>query len=526
MHNPRLNQTWFRCFILVLLILGIFFRFVNLDKKVYWHDEVYTSLRISGYNGEQVVEQLFNGQVIGVQDLLKFQRLSDEKGLKDTIDVLVEHPEHPPLYYLMARFWVQLFGSSVAVTRSLSALISLLVFPCIYWLCWELFESSVVGWMAIALVAVSPFHVLYAQEAREYSLWTVTILLSSASLIKAIKLNTKPSDKINNLMAWGLYTVTLALNFYVSLLSVFIAISNAVYVIVMERFRWTSKVTALILSSSSGLLLFTPWILVIINHISELQSKTNWSNTSVSLVHLLSQWELHLSSIFIDLHPRINGIIAPRILLLLLIFVGYSLYFLYRHTSRLVWLFIFTLIGVTALGLILPDLILGGVRSSVSRYFIPCYLGIQVTIAYWLSNAKFSRRRILPAIMIAVLITVGGVSCAISSQANTWWNKLVSYHNPEIASIINKANRPLVISNNYDINLGNLLSISYLLEPKVQLLLVMEPTIPKIIPEGFSDVFVFNNSESFLSGIKKEHNSKLELALGGYSSLWKLKKVE
>ena len=262
------------------------------------------------------------------------------------------------------------------------------------------------------------------------------------------------------------------------------------------------------------------------SQVAELQNKTNWSNTSVPLAYLLSRWELHLSSIFIDLNPTVNGIIAPRILLLLLIFVGYSLYFLYRQTSRLVWLFIFTLIGVTALGLILPDLILGGQKSSVSRYFIPCYLGIQVTIAYWLSNAQFSRRRILPAITIAVLITVGGVSCAISSQANTWWNKLVSYHNPEIASIINKANRPLVISNNYDINLGNLLSISYLLDPKVQLLLVMEPTIPKIIPESFSDVFVFNNSESFLSGIEKEHSSKLELALGGYYPLWKLKKVE
>lgn len=45
----------------------------------------------------------------------------------------------------------------------------------------------------MALIAVSPFHVLYAQEAREYSLWTVTILLSSAALLRAMRVKTKLS---------------------------------------------------------------------------------------------------------------------------------------------------------------------------------------------------------------------------------------------------------------------------------------------------------------------------------------------
>lgn len=35
--------------ILIVLIIGIFFRFYNIDKKVYWNDESYTSLMISGY---------------------------------------------------------------------------------------------------------------------------------------------------------------------------------------------------------------------------------------------------------------------------------------------------------------------------------------------------------------------------------------------------------------------------------------------------------------------------------------------
>jgi hypothetical protein len=38
---------------------------------------------------------------------------------------------------------VQLFGDSIAVTRSLSAVFSVLALPCMYWLSLELFESSV-----------------------------------------------------------------------------------------------------------------------------------------------------------------------------------------------------------------------------------------------------------------------------------------------------------------------------------------------------------------------------------------------
>ena len=39
-----------------------------------------------------------------------------------------------------------------------------------YWLCLELFESSVTAWLAVAIIAISPFQIVYAQEARPYSL--------------------------------------------------------------------------------------------------------------------------------------------------------------------------------------------------------------------------------------------------------------------------------------------------------------------------------------------------------------------
>ncbi|MBD2045345.1 hypothetical protein H6F78_07000 [Coleofasciculus sp. FACHB-64] len=125
-HSWELPPTWLQFLVISVLVLGIFFRFANLDRKVYQHDEAFTSMRISGYSKPEVQQQLFDGRVISVENLQRYQRPNSEKDLIDTMQVLAQYPEHPPLYYVMARFWVQCFGSSVAVTRSLGALIKCL----------------------------------------------------------------------------------------------------------------------------------------------------------------------------------------------------------------------------------------------------------------------------------------------------------------------------------------------------------------------------------------------------------------
>ncbi|NES82774.1 MAG: hypothetical protein F6K10_15980, partial [Moorea sp. SIO2B7] len=168
----------------------MFFRFVNLEQKPYWGDEAVGLNRISGCNQSELKAVALRGDEMSVEQVLKYQSPCPEKRLIDAINALAEVPEHPPLYYLMVRFWMQ---SGMKTSRSLSALVSLLALPCIYLLCLELFESPLVGWIAIALIAISPLHVLYAQEARQYSLWTVTILLSSWAMLRAMRVNTKKS---------------------------------------------------------------------------------------------------------------------------------------------------------------------------------------------------------------------------------------------------------------------------------------------------------------------------------------------
>ncbi|MBZ8182242.1 glycosyltransferase family 39 protein [Oscillatoria salina] len=511
--KPKLKFRWL---ILFVLLLGIFFRFLNLDGKLYWHDEVHTSLRINGYNSQEVIVEVFTGEVTTIDNLLKFQLPSSEKTLSDTISALLTHPEHPPLYYLLAHFWVQLFGGSVAVTRSLSAIISLLAFPCLYWLCRELFNSQLIAWIAIILFAVSPVHVLYAQEAREYSLWTVTILLTSATLLRA--------KRKKSLAAWLVYSLSLTTGFYTSLLSAFVALAHGIYLIIIERWHWTKNLVYYFLSSILSLVLFTPWLIVIFNNYSKMQTQTNWAKVREPFWVLWSSWELSLSSVFIDIHPEVNFWLIPRFALFLLLAVGYSVYFpSRRRQTQNQWLFILTLICANSLAIILPDLLFGERLSTGTRYFIPAYMGIQIAVAYLLADAKFLSRKIW-TVIVSLLLAAGIISCGISSQADTWWNKISSYHNAEIAQIINQSSRPLLVSDAFDINLGNIISLTHLLENKVRLQLMVKPKF-KSISSNFENVFVFNPSPTLKAAIEKQDNLHLELVYNSGYPLWKAIKL-
>lgn len=532
-----LPPTWLRFLVIVVLLLGVFFRFVNLERKVYWFDETFTSLRISGYTMSEAVEEVCNGREIGVEDLQKYQRPAPGKTLTDTINSLaIEDPQHPPLYYVMARFWVQWFGSSVAVTRSLSAFISLLTFPCIYWLCLELFNSSLTGWVAIALLAVSSFHVLYAQEAREYCLWTVTILLSSATLLRAMRLKTK--------FSWGMYAVTVVLGLYTFMFSALVTIAHGIYVVTTERFRLTKTVIAYLLASLVGFLAFTPWLVVTITHLGKVQETTGWTaSEKTNLLSLIKNWVINLSYFFVDFgydlgrydaEPKLK-FIAKCLIPFILILVGYSIYFLCRNTPKQVWLFVLTLIGVTALPLVIPDLIFGGVRSLIPRYLIPFYLGIQLAVAYLLAtqisfDVNIWRQKLWQAVAVA-LLSVGIISCAISYQAETWWLKYQNIYTHKVVAIVNQATQPLVISSckgTWSL-LGDELSLSYLLAPKVRFQLVNESNVPPI-SNNFNHVFFYNPSHNpFIQKVQYqlENEQKFQIKKDVYPKklgLWKLAK--
>ena len=169
------------------VVLGVGLRFYHLDGKVFWEDEIFGAMHMLGYQEAEIVES--SPRLVSAGDLQRYFKLpegSDRRGLGATVTALAtEVPQHPPLYYLAARLWAGAFGTSTAALRSLAAVFGVFVLLCVYLLCLELFASREVALIAVALLAVSPFYVLYSQEARDIACGPLRSCLRASSCCAA-----------------------------------------------------------------------------------------------------------------------------------------------------------------------------------------------------------------------------------------------------------------------------------------------------------------------------------------------------
>ena len=493
LSSPR-QPAWCWYAMVLIIAVGIGFRFWNLGLKFYWHDEALTSLSLSGYTLGQFRKQTFTGAVLAVDDLRKFQTVNHDHGIVDTVHWLIaEHTHHPPGYYVLARQWAEWFGSQPTAMRSLPALISLFVIPAMYWLGLELFGSRLVAGFSVALVSVSPLHVLFAQECREYSLWTVAVLVSGAALLRAIRLGGFP--------AWALYAATVGLALYSHLLSLAVAYGQMLYTLMEERFRWSRRTAGCACALLTAGTAFLPWALALVANARMVSGSLNWTEMDVGVLELLGRWAMQLTLVFLDLGPPTSAqfqLAVPAVLVL----EAYALYLLCRHSPRRVWLFVLTLIGFSTLALLVPDLLLGGIRSATPRYAIPGFLGIQLAVAYLLSRqvsaGKVSTRRCW-SIIAALLVGGEVISCGVSAQAATWWNKQDCGRDLQsVSQIVNRCPGALLVTTDYyESAVGETLALSDLLNGRVRLILASDSSQP-VIPAGFKRVFVFNTSPEFL----------------------------
>ena len=88
----------------------------------------------------------------------------------------LKHDGHPPLYYVMLHGWMELFGTTNLAVRSLSGLFGVLCLPLAY-VIGRRRGGSLLGWIAVAVVALSPFAVRYSDEARMYSLVMLLVFI-------------------------------------------------------------------------------------------------------------------------------------------------------------------------------------------------------------------------------------------------------------------------------------------------------------------------------------------------------------
>jgi uncharacterized membrane protein len=576
-QNRPLSPLWLRWLIIFLLIVGIVFRFVNLNHKVYWHDEVYTSLRSAGYTGQEIGQAIFQNQVFTAKELLRFQQIKPGSTPADTVRSLaVEDPQHPPLYFLLDRLWVQIlgepiaavFGSLLTAPRLLAVLISLLSLPFMYALALELFASQTVALLATAFLALSPFDILFAQTARQYSLLALTVIASHYLLLRAMRLSSVQKVRSRDVFKrpppvwqhWGLYGLAVTIGLYTHPFFALTLVGHGVYVVLDaiadgQPDSIKQRLAGFWLSFIAAVVLYMPWLVVMVLNFQRALDTTSWASVTPGFDYLMKLWTLSFTSLFLDLdfgfdNPWTFALRLPIVLLL-----GLAFYTLVQRCDRSVWLFVFTATVVPFLVLALPDLILGTRRSTVSRYLISCYPGIQLAIAHLIatklspkphylsripmrSTASRFRLRFTPymltfinrwfwRVVLLSLFTASVVSCTVSAASDTWWHNVPSYSNAAAARRINAAPSPLMLSDQGDdfTNLGDLISLSYRLNPNVRILLLNQEA-NWVTTESFKSqidgatVLAFRPSNQLRRSLERSHGT-LQLVLP-ITPLWQV----
>lgn len=223
LENPIAQQHYWVQVLLLLLWIGVGtgLRFLQLTTKPVWTDEFATLVFSLGHSFRTVPLD----QVISLDTLLQPVRVSPTSSAADVIRHLMTESTHPPLYFVLAHWWTTLLSApqelvSLAVARSLPVLLGVLAIPAMFGLGLIAFRSWLVAHIAAALMAVSPFGVYLAQDARHYTLavlWAIASLACFAIVLRTLQEGDRLTLTVT--LTWiGVNTLGIATHYFFGLL--------------------------------------------------------------------------------------------------------------------------------------------------------------------------------------------------------------------------------------------------------------------------------------------------------------------
>ncbi|MFB0545602.1 MAG: glycosyltransferase family 39 protein, partial [Anaerolineae bacterium] len=224
-----------RIAILLIVLLAFGLRVYHLDTQSFWSDE----------------------------DLALGYAMHDVPNLVSTVAARF----HTPLYFLTLHYWLTLVGSSDFAIRFLSLLLSTLAVPLLYRLGKSLFNSKV-GALAALIIAINPFQIRYAQEARMYSMVLCLSLSSALLFITALREDKK--------MLWGAYALVTALSMYTHYYACLVPLFEGLFFVISRiRGRYRSLTLPWLASQAAIAVLYSPWL----SNILWLSSAQSWQET-------------------------------------------------------------------------------------------------------------------------------------------------------------------------------------------------------------------------------------------------------
>lgn len=168
-----------RIFFLTLL-LGLFLRLINLNQSL-WLDEAISVLAARDFSYPGIIF-----------DFLKIDN-------------------HPPLFYLVLKFWGETFGFTDWILRILPVLLGTLVIYFVYRIALKISSNKKIAITAALLLVTSPLLIYYSQEVRMYILITLLAAIQILIFLSILK-----NEKIWKWISFSIFNCLLFFSDYIT----------------------------------------------------------------------------------------------------------------------------------------------------------------------------------------------------------------------------------------------------------------------------------------------------------------------
>jgi mannosyltransferase len=187
-------------FLLSITFAALCLRVLMLNSQSLWMDEAEVYSQIIGHNLQSIYVRVFNhGGHVG------------------------------PLFYILNHLFCLVFGYSEWAFRMPSVIYGTISVVLVYKIT-EILINQKTAMLSSFLMALSPLHIWYSQEARMYSLWIMFVLCITFIFIKILK--------ENKLWLWIIFTILSSLSIWTFLNSVFIFFALGFYLLIyIKRYR-------------------------------------------------------------------------------------------------------------------------------------------------------------------------------------------------------------------------------------------------------------------------------------------------
>jgi uncharacterized membrane protein len=252
-----------------------------------WWDEMYSAVQAS-MSGRELIQNLFEDRV------------------------------HLPLYPFLLIPWSEM-GLSAFILRYFSVIWGVLGVALIY-RTGRLLSGASVGLLAAGLLAISPFHIWFSQEARMYTFLAFNALLATWFLLRQFRRETRRN--------WIGYAAAMTFTMYSHYLGTLVLIAHYTFFSLHYR-RHKQLFRRWFMAGSVAGLLFVGWFLTVFFVSSFTQASISWIETA--------QWYEPLLSLFsFCIGPSIDPTSALPYLAFLVYLAGFgaAALFLLRDKKR------------------------------------------------------------------------------------------------------------------------------------------------------------------------------------------------